>query len=409
MKNTKILLVGPLNRAAISTAQALKASHAYNIHLICESKGSLDKIQYKLKPPAIDNVHFIKQRYHDISFVEKMVKVILQFKIDVVLPTATAAILVSKAKEKLSKFCKVAVEDYFKVDKFHDKSKTILMARKLNIPHPHTFLSDKFDEIETYAVDATYPVVIKARKGSGANGVWYARNPGELLDKYREIIDRANCVDGFINDWSNPMIQDYIPGGIEMAGAFCVDGEIRAAFTQRNLATKPLSGGEGIVSQTTYNEELLEYADRIVSHCKWNGIIHFDFKIDRRDGRPKLLEVNPRLWTSVWLSVCAGLNYPQYAVLQALGKKVEFSGYYRKGLICRWPLLELQTIFERPLTLSEVYKRVVTFILRFRDKNCEYNLNFSDIEPIIHNAWKSFRIFLRRLKRSLLFKCSDLG
>jgi predicted ATP-grasp superfamily ATP-dependent carboligase len=93
-----------------------------------------------------------------------MLKIIRSYKIDVVLPTATAAILVAKEKRELSKFSKVAVEDYDKVDNFHDKKKTILIARRLNIPHPHTLLSNDLDEIETYAHNANYPLVIKARK-----------------------------------------------------------------------------------------------------------------------------------------------------------------------------------------------------------------------------------------------------
>jgi predicted ATP-grasp superfamily ATP-dependent carboligase len=403
MNSTNILLVGPLNRAAISMARGLKTADVYSIRLMCESKGNIDVIQNKFKSSAIDYVHFVKEKYHDTAFVKMMLKIIRNYKIDVVLPTATAAILVAKEKRELSKYCKVAVEDYDKVDNFHDKRKTILIARRLNIPHPHTLLSNDLDEIETYAHNANYPLVIKARKGSGANGVWYARNPTELLNLYREINEKTNCVDGFINDWSSPMIQDYIPGGVEMAGAFCVNGEIKAGFTQRHLVTKPLSGGEGIVIETTYNEELLEYARRIVEYCQWNGIIHFDFKIDSRDGSAKLLEVNPRFWTNLWLSVSAGLNYPQYSILQALGKNIEFSEDYEKGLTCRWPLLELQTIFERPSTFSAVRKRVGQFIFRFSNRNCEYNLNFSDFEPVIIKTWELLRRFLFRLRGRFSF------
>lgn len=35
-----------------------------------------------------------------------------------------------------------------------------------------------------------------------------------------------------------------------------------------------------------------------------------EWKVDLRDGRPKLMEINPRFWGSLELAVRSGVNFP---------------------------------------------------------------------------------------------------
>lgn len=399
MKTPRILIVGDLSRSALATARALKIASCYNIRAMCRSRGSHDILYRYFKPYYINSIHFVDKDYIHPSFVDDLIKIINDYKIDVVIPTAASAIALSKVKFELMKFCKVAIEDYDRVINFHDKSKIVNMARELDIPHPSTLITTSFEKIEDFGLKANYPIVIKGRRGMAANAVWYAKSFDELMNSLRKITERENCGDGLVTDWSNPILQEYIPGELQDVAAFCVKGEIKAGLTQKRLVTKPLSGGQGIVNKTTHNEELLVFARKIVSHTKWSGVLLFDFKIDERDGIPKLLEVNPRLWGTVGLSVRAGLNYPHYLVQYALGEIIEYPSSYKVGLTCRWPIKELEVIVENPVTLLAIRERIKGFISRFRCRNCEYDINIGDIDLAMTRIVQVFLMLCKKVKQ----------
>jgi predicted ATP-grasp superfamily ATP-dependent carboligase len=246
------------------------------------------------------------------------------------------------------------------------------MAKELDIPHPFTLIPKNVNDMKSSASKLKYPIVLKARKGAGADGVWYAGSAPELIDLYLKATGTENTGDGVVRDTTQPMLQEYIPGELHDVTAFCINGEMKLGLTQKRLLTRPLSGGLGIFNVTTKNEQLLQYASKIIDKNKWTGVMLIDFKMDSRDGRPKLLEINPRFWGTTWLTIKAGFNYHYYLVSHALGRSVTLPRNYRVGLHCRWPILEVKTIFEKPVSLITIAKRTKDFISRFGIKNCVY-------------------------------------
>ena len=51
----------------------------------------------------------------------------------------------------------------------------------------------------------------------------------------------------------------------------------------------------------------------------WKGIAMVEWKVDPRDGRPKLMEVNPRFWGSLELAVRSGVDFPVLYAQAAAG------------------------------------------------------------------------------------------
>ena len=47
---------------------------------------------------------------------------------------------------------------------------------------------------------------------------------------------------------------------------------------------------------------------------RFSGLVEIEFKLDARDGRVKLLDVNPRAWTWIGLGAAAGVDFPRYPV-----------------------------------------------------------------------------------------------
>ena len=84
------------------------------------------------------------------------------------------------------------------------------MAKELDIPHPFTLIPKNVNDIRSSASELKYPIVLKARKGSGADGVWYARSAPELIDLYLKATCTQNTGDGVVRDTTQPMLQEYI-------------------------------------------------------------------------------------------------------------------------------------------------------------------------------------------------------
>jgi predicted ATP-grasp superfamily ATP-dependent carboligase len=361
-----------LNRSGLAVAKALKQVDDFKIHFVTKPRNLNQITGSILNSNLIDSVDIIRQNYSDSSFADRLIELVKKRGIDIILPIGSSITYISKIKHHLERYSKVLVEDYEKLIKFHDKSQTLRMAKELNIPHPLTMLPKSINEIKSMAPNIPYPVVLKARKGTGAAGVWYARSAAELIDLYLKVSCPEKAGDGLVYDSSQPMLQEYIPGELHDVAAFCVDGEMKLGLTQRRLLTKPSSGGAGIFNVTTNNEQLLQYARIIIDKIKWNGVMLIDFKMDSREGRPKLLEINPRFWGTTWLTIQAGFNYPHYLVSHALGRKIILPKEYKVGLYCRWPLMEIKSIFEKPASPISVLKRAQNFFSRFRVKNCVY-------------------------------------
>jgi predicted ATP-grasp superfamily ATP-dependent carboligase len=379
-----ILIVDGLNRSGLAVSRALKKTGKYKIHMVSRAAGRQDLFRRYLKSNSVESVHFTGSEYHDLSFVEELTQIITNNNIDAVIPIGqAAAVSISRSKDELSKICRVLIEDFEKMIDFHDKGRTIGIARELGIPHPFSIIARNSEDVRIYAEKNSYPVVIKARKGMGSTGVWYAENLEELFKIYQKVSEQSLHENGFVIDSSNPILQEYIPGELHDALVFSVKGEVKTFLTQKRITTRPYAGGYGVVNITTNNEKLISYARKIARHTEWTGVLMLDFKIDSRDGKPKLLEVNPRFWGTTWLSIRAGINFPQYLVSHAFSEPIIYPSGYESGLTCRWVTDEIAGIFDSPHTFATVAKRSKEFISRFRCKNCIYDIDLSDLKPSI--------------------------
>ena len=64
---------------------------------------------------------------------------------------------------------------------------------------------------------------------------------------------------------------------------------------------------------------MLETTARLVKALRWSGIANFDLRRDARDGRIRVIEINPRYWSSMLGSCASGVHFPHLACLAALG------------------------------------------------------------------------------------------
>src|SRR5262249_54288816 len=116
--------------------------------------------------------------------------------------------------------------------------------------------------------------------------------------------------------------QEYVHGhgvGLE----FLFDNGRKAwHFAHERLHEFPLTGGASSYRKSIAPPAaLLDDAERLLTALSWHGVAMVEFKMDS-NGRHQLMEINPRLWGSLALSIDAGIDFPMGLLMLARGWKL---------------------------------------------------------------------------------------
>ncbi len=232
-----------------------------------------------------------------------------------------------------------------KVQIAQDKKLVLCMAQKLGINCPATYVVSGGETIEDLSRRIEYPVVIKPRFSWYFRGSTWASGTVQYAHDAKELITKYHQMDAQI---PGPLVQEMIRG--EGRGVFLLlwGGELKAAFSHRRLREKPPSGGVSVLCESIeLEDQILEQSVSLLKAIAWQGVAMVEFKMDHRDGRAKLMEINGRFWGSLQLAVDAGINFPLMLFRLAVGEKVAPEFSYRVGVKTRWLLGDLDHLLIR--------------------------------------------------------------
>ena len=99
---------------------------------------------------------------------------------------------------------------------------------------------------------------------------------------------------------------------------FYSEGKNIASFTHKRLREKIASGGTSTLRMQANNENIENAAKTLFNFIGWHGFAMCEFKVCPITGRFWFIEVNPRLWGSLPLSISAGVEFPYIGVLSAI-------------------------------------------------------------------------------------------
>jgi predicted ATP-grasp superfamily ATP-dependent carboligase len=208
------------------------------------------------------------------------------------------------------------------------KSETIELVRSMGLPCPRTLVADSMaglqEAVERF-IDKGY--VIKPSTGTGSAGVLY----GEAGVKHDLRTHRQRH--------ETLLIQERIPAegrGLGVSLLMDARGNCLASFAHERLQQYPNSGGPSTDRISIAAPELVDMSIRLMQRLSWRGVAMVEWKDDPRDNVPKLMEINPRFWGSLELSVRAGVDFPLLYARACLGEKLEPVHQYAIGKRCRW-------------------------------------------------------------------------
>ncbi len=304
---------------------------------------------------------------------------------------------VSSSKEQLEPWIDFIVPPLESIETANDTNSLLKIASDIGIPCPETTTLGQDETIKELSDRLKYPVVIKYRKGEVLK-----LTAGE---RYRIVKDPET----FIKEFSRmheiqsfPIVQRYISGaGYGVSAVFDNNGEPIEIFCHKRLREYPVTGGPSCFCESVWNDRLVDYAIRLLKNLNWRGLAMVEFKGDP-EGDVSLMEINPRFWGSLPLSIEAGCDIPYALYRAANGETVpynstlKYSWYperYKKGKRMRY-------LFQDMMSMPGYLKRSrnkTAFVFRFIGQL--FNPAISDGVLKISDCKPSFKYIVQAFKK----------
>jgi D-aspartate ligase len=241
------------------------------------------------------------------------------------------------------------------LEPLQSKRHQIDVAASIGIAAPKTLHPRSLEECRASAEEIGYPVLLKPSdnvvfKRLYKRQAFFVEQPGGLAGAYEKAAPYE------------PMLQEFVPGGDDclwtLGTYVAADGEVLATFSGRKLRQTATNMGSARVGEALWDDEVVESGLDLLRALRFHGIAQVEWKRDPRDGRLKLIEVNPRLWQWHGLSAACGADVVLAAYWDLLGKRGPAK--VTEGCRKRWSITFMpdQTpAFERPPYVDGVYAR----------------------------------------------------
>lgn len=263
------------------------------------------------------------------------------------------------------------------------------LAVAQGIPTARTACPSSKVELLRFAAEVSYPVIVK-----GAGALWRAGS-SKVIARNREELLRviARMDDARVGDL---VLQEYIPAGADWMfnGYFDRHSQCLAGFTGRKLRQFPANTGVTSLGECRHNPTVAATAVAFLQAVRYQGIVDMDFRLDRRDGTYKLLDVNPRVGGTFRLfSSEQGLDMVRALYLDLTGQAVTASQPIegRRWMVEDFDLVAVCSAFWRKMPALREWAGSLCAA-----DECAF-LDVHDPLPVLAMAWGDMLELFRRL------------
>src|SRR5581483_10654776 len=206
-----------------------------------------------------------------------------------------------------------------------DKEQTRLLAHELGVPVPQSTLMSSVVEITGIGQCAQFPLVLKPTHSK----IMIA---GELRTLAAVVARNETQRQEQLRRWLpyTPVLQQQYIQGRGIGAEFLFDrGKKIWRFVHERVHEYPLSGGASSYRLSIKPPDaLLRDAEKLLLSLNWHGVAMVEFKMNA-SGQYWLMEINPRLWGSLALSLDAGVSFPLGLLQLACGRQPQPQPNYK--------------------------------------------------------------------------------
>ena len=213
------------------------------------------------------------------------------------------------------------------------KARTLALATELGIAIPRGVHVSSMDDLEVALDQVGLPAVVKPVQSwvehNGA-GMRLSSSPVQSVEEARRTLEWVFAAGG------EALIQQWLPGRREAVSVLFARDRFWARIAQVSHREWPVLGGVSVLCETIpLLPDITSQSERLIRAIDLEGPSMVEFRRDA-EGRPVLMEVNPRMGGSVALAMSAGVNLPMLTYNWAVGNRLQEVSSYHVGSKLRW-------------------------------------------------------------------------
>ncbi len=207
----------------------------------------------------------------------------------------TMAVFIAEHAEQLKHYFIFPDNSADLIKRIISKEGMYSIALENDVPTPLTLFPKNLDDVLEYCKDGKFPLMLKGIYGDKLQArtnkkMVIVNNADELLENYKWLEDPEE---------PNLMLQEYIPGADDQVfifnGYFDADSECLAAFTGYKVRQYPIHVGAASLGECKWNQDVADLTIRFMKDIGYTGILDIGYRLDPRDGKYKVLDINPRV------------------------------------------------------------------------------------------------------------------
>lgn len=251
------------------------------------------------------------------NVADELLQIIESESIDILLPVSITCLMLIDRHQALFEE-KVAITPFPSketVDLLDNKFSFYEFCLANDIPHPKSVLANQLSDIDPESPGVDYPILIKPLLGAGGfNTLVFLQNQAELEAFKQKPAEKTS-------GYFPALVQEFFEGEDIDFNGFSVDGEVLASSVMRTSFYE--NDRELYFTDFVEDEKVIELGEKILNVSGYTGPTNIDMRIRKSDGKLMLIEVNPRYWARVQVSLMDGMNFLDIGLKSAEGKKIK--------------------------------------------------------------------------------------
>ena len=313
------------------------------------------------------------------AYIQRIEAICAKENIDTIFPSYDAEVFVfAKNKARFAtQGIVTVVPGYAALIRILDKSLTLQAAKKIGFPAPLTHVPSTRDDVLTTAAGMASPWVLKPRCNAHGANIRLARNLAELEAAFEAL----SAIQ------PRPLLQEYVPALTKRNYYLLVSPglEIVSLFSPHVHRVRRVGvRTPGAAVETTNDVPCIAQVRALVRELGIWGAMTVQTIVDARDGKPKLMEINPRFGHNLWYRTELGINEPLIYLRLAQGQDPGEIPPVPEGVLLLDPLWDALHLLGRSLDQGKAWLRA-----RFRSSDDVLTPFTEDSIPYLLRAFRS--------------------
>lgn len=274
---------------------------------------------------------FVVPGADDENYIDEILKICRQENVDIVLPFMSKELL--KFHSRKDDFTKigtiVSLSDPQSIGISNNKLKLYEYLRSHGVETPRFCPVREAADLDKAFSCLGYPdkpVCIKAAESSGSRGIrvvdtsksrydlLFHEKPSSLFisfEELKEILSERETIPEMFS-------MEYLPGSEYSVDVLAQQGETLYIAGRKSEVVNASIQQDALICR---DEKAYQICREIIKLLEMDGTVNFDFKYDG-DGKPVLMEINPRISATMAVHAAAGVNFPYLRIKQLLKEEL---------------------------------------------------------------------------------------